>query len=449
MEDTIVAISTALGVGAISIVRVSGTDAISIVNEIFTGKDLSKVESHTVHYGFIKEENKKIDEVLITVMKSPKTFTREDIVEINCHGGIMTTKKIMELLIRKGCRVAEPGEFTKRAFLNGRIDLLEAEAVMDIIEAKTENNATLALNQLTGSISNKIESLRQEIIELLASIEVSIDYPEYDEANQATNEYLKTGIENILEKIKKIIKNSEDGIILKNGIKTVILGKPNVGKSSLLNSLLEEEKAIVTSIPGTTRDIVEGSVNIGGLILDMMDTAGIRETDDKIEEIGVQKSLEIMNQADLILYLVDSSNYQKEDLDLLNKIKDKKVIVILNKIDLKNDISLDNVSYPIVKISVKEGIGIDNLKEEIIKLFNQNKLETKDLTYLTNARSIALLKKSYDSLLSAQNSSINNMPVDITEIDLKEAWNLLGMIIGKTYEDELIDQLFSQFCLGK
>ena len=449
MEDTIVAISTALGVGAISIVRVSGTDAISIVNEIFTGKDLSKVESHTVHYGFIKEENKKIDEVLITVMKSPKTFTREDVVEINCHGGIMTTKKIMELLIRKGCRVAEPGEFTKRAFLNGRIDLLEAEAVMDIIEAKTENNATLALNQLTGSISNKIESLRQEIIELLASIEVSIDYPEYDEANQATNEYLKIGIENILEKIKKIIKNSEDGIILKNGIKTVILGKPNVGKSSLLNSLLEEEKAIVTSIPGTTRDIVEGSVNIGGLILDMMDTAGIRETDDKIEEIGVQKSLEIMNQADLILYLVDSSNYQKEDLDLLNKIKDKKVIVILNKIDLKNDISLDNVNYPIVKISVKEGIGIDNLKEEIIKLFNQNKLETKDLTYLTNARSIALLKKSYDSLLSAQNSSINNMPVDITEIDLKEAWNLLGMIIGKTYEDELIDQLFSQFCLGK
>ena len=449
MEDTIVAISTALGVGAISIVRVSGTDAISIVNEIFTGKDLSKVESHTVHYGFIKEENKKIDEVLITVMKSPKTFTREDVVEINCHGGIMTTKKIMELLIRKGCRVAEPGEFTKRAFLNGRIDLLEAEAVMDIIEAKTENNATLALNQLTGSISNKIESLRQEIIELLASIEVSIDYPEYDEANQATNEYLKTGIENILEKIKKIIKNSEDGIILKNGIKTVILGKPNVGKSSLLNSLLEEEKAIVTSIPGTTRDIVEGSVNIGGLILDMMDTAGIRETDDKIEEIGVQKSLEIMNQADLILYLVDSSNYQKEDLDLLNKIKDKKIIVILNKIDLKNDISLDYVNYPIIKISVKEGIGIDNLKEEIIKLFNQNKLETKDLTYLTNARSIALLKKSYDSLLSAQNSSINNMPVDITEIDLKEAWNLLGMIIGKTYADELIEQLFSQFCLGK
>ena len=340
MEDTIVAISTSLGVGAISIVRVSGDEAIEIVNSIFSGHDLTKVNSHTVHYGYIKEDKKIIDEVLVTVMKAPKTFTREDVVEINCHGGIMTTKKVMELLIRKGCKVAEPGEFTKRAFLNGRIDLLEAEAVMDVIEAKTESNMSLALNQLTGSISNKIEDLRQEIVELLTFIEVSIDYPEYDEANLLTNDRLKNGVQNILKKIDIILKNSEDGIILKNGIKTIILGKPNVGKSSLLNTLLEEEKAIVTSIPGTTRDVVEGSINIGGIILDMMDTAGIRKTDDKIEEIGVKKSLDLISKANLILYLIDSSSYDKEDLELLKNIKDKKVIVVINKIDLNNDIQL-------------------------------------------------------------------------------------------------------------
>ena len=448
MEDTIVAISTALGVGAISIVRVSGEDAIEIVSSIFKGHDLNKVDSHTVHYGYIKDNDKIIDEVLVTVMLAPKTFTKEDVVEINCHGGIMTTKKVMELLIRKGCRVAEPGEFTKRAFLNGRIDLLEAEAVMDVIEAKTENNASLALKQLTGSISNKIESLREDIIELLTSIEVSIDYPEYDEANILTNETLKKGVKNILKKIDIILKNSEDGIILKNGIKTIILGKPNVGKSSLLNTLLEEEKAIVTSIPGTTRDVVEGTINIGGIILDMMDTAGIRKTEDKIEEIGVKKSLDLMNQANLILYLIDSSNYQKEDLKLLQKLKNQKVIVVINKIDLKNDISLD-IPYPIIKISAKENIGIEKLKETIINLFNQNEIETEDLTYLTNARSIALLKQAKDSLESSLNSINNNMPTDISEIDLKEAWNLLGQIIGKTYEDELIDKLFSKFCLGK
>ncbi len=448
MEDTIVAISTSLGVGAISIVRVSGDEAIEIVNSIFSGHDLTKVNSHTVHYGYIKEDKKIIDEVLVTVMKAPKTFTREDVVEINCHGGIMTTKKVMELLIRKGCKVAEPGEFTKRAFLNGRIDLLEAEAVMDVIEAKTESNMSLALNQLTGSISNKIEDLRQEIVELLTFIEVSIDYPEYDEANLLTNDRLKNGVQNILKKIDIILKNSEDGIILKNGIKTIILGKPNVGKSSLLNTLLEEEKAIVTSIPGTTRDVVEGSINIGGIILDMMDTAGIRKTDDKIEEIGVKKSLDLISKANLILYLIDSSSYDKEDLELLKNIKDKKVIVVINKIDLNNDINID-IPYPIVKISAKEKIGIDELKDEITNLFNQNKLETKDLTYLTNARSIALLKQAKDSLQSSLECINNKMPTDISEIDLKEAWNLLGMIIGKTYEDELIDNLFSRFCLGK
>lgn len=451
IEDTIVAISTSLGVGAISIIRVSGDKSIELVNKIFKGKDLTKVNTHTIHYGFIYDDDNKIDEVLVSIMKSPKTFTKEDVVEINCHGGIMTTKKIVELLIRLGARQAEPGEFTKRAFLNGRIDLLEAEAVMDIIEAKSEQNLKVALNQLTGSVSKKIENLRQDIVNLLATIEVNIDYPEYEDIEQMTNSKLELGINEILNKLEIILKQSENGQIKKNGIKTVILGKPNVGKSSLLNALLEEDKAIVTDIEGTTRDIVEGTININGLVLNMIDTAGIRKTLNKIEEIGVKKSLEIMKQADLTLYLLNNNNeLTKEDEELISSLDKNKVIIVVNKIDLENNLSLASLKdYKIVKISIKDNLGIENLKNTITELFDDNKIVTKDLTYLTNARSIALLKKSKESLSASLNSIKNMMPVDMVEIDLKEAWNLLGEIIGKTYQDELIDQLFSQFCLGK
>lgn len=451
MEDTIVAISTALGVGAISIVRVSGNQALEIVNKIFLGKNLTEVKSHTIHYGYIADGNSKIDEVLVSIMLAPKTFTKEDVVEINCHGGIMTTKKIVELLLLNGCRPAEPGEFTKRAFLNGRIDLLEAEAIMDLIEAKNEKNRALAMNQLTGSISSKIDQLRQNIVTLLANIEVNIDYPEYEDIEQMTSENLKIGINKVMKELENILKRSEDGQILKNGVKTIILGKPNVGKSSLLNNLLEEEKAIVTDIAGTTRDTVEGTINLDGLLLNMIDTAGIRQTDDKIEAIGVKKSLDLMKQADLVLYLLNNNSpLSSEDYEILNQLDKNKVIIVVNKIDLPNQLDITKLTkYPLVKVSIKNNQGIDELKEEILKLFQEEKIETDDLTYLTNARSIALLREAKESLQASLEGIANNVPVDIVEIDLKEAWNKLGMIIGKTYQDELIDQLFSQFCLGK
>lgn len=448
MEDTIVAISTSVGEGAISIIRLSGNDALNIASKVFT-KDLTKVDSHTIHYGFITSNNEKIDEVLVSVMKAPKTFTREDIVEINCHGGIATTNKVLEVLLENGARLAEPGEFTKRAFLNGRIDLLEAEATMDLISSKAESARKISINTLTGETSNLIKNLRSELIKIISNIEVNIDYPEYEDIEVLTNESILPDIKKFKEKLEEIIKKSEDSKVIKEGIRVGIIGRPNVGKSSLLNSLLEEEKAIVTDVPGTTRDIVEGSLIVSGIPLNIIDTAGIRKTEDTVEKIGVEKSLKIIDTSDLLIYILNNNEeITEEEKEILEKTKNKKRIIVVNKIDLKTKLNkklLD--SY--IEISVKENIGIDKIKDEIKRLFNIGEISTNDMTYLSNARSIALLKKSLNNINDAINEINNNNPIDIVELSLKESWNNLGEVIGETYTDELLDELFSRFCLGK
>ena len=448
MEDTIVAISTSVGEGAISIIRLSGNDALTIASKVFT-KDLIKVDSHTIHYGFIKDKNEKIDEVLVSVMKAPKTFTREDIVEINCHGGIATTNKVLEVLLENGARLAEPGEFTKRAFLNGRIDLLEAEATMDLISSKAESARKISINTLTGETSNLIKNLRSELVKIISNIEVNIDYPEYEDIEVLTNESILPDIKKFKEKLEEIIKKSEDSKVIKEGIRVGIIGRPNVGKSSLLNSLLEEEKAIVTDVPGTTRDIVEGSLIVSGIPLNIIDTAGIRKTEDTVEKIGVEKSLKTIDTSDLLIYILNNNEeITEEEKEILEKTKNKKRIIVVNKIDLKTKLDknlLDNY----IEISVKENIGIDKIKDEIKRLFNIGEISTNDMTYLSNARSIALLKKSLNNINDAINEINNNNPIDIVELSLKESWNNLGEVIGETYTDELLDELFSRFCLGK
>ena len=445
MEDTIVAISTSVGEGAISIIRLSGHDALNIASKVFT-KDLTKVDSHTIHYGFITSNNEKIDEVLVSVMKAPKTFTREDIVEINCHGGIATTNKVLEVLLENGARLAEPGEFTKRAFLNGRIDLLEAEATMDLISSKAESARKISINTLTGETSNLIKNLRSELVKIISNIEVNIDYPEYEDIEVLTNESILPDIKKFKEKLEEIIKKSEDSKVIKEGIRVGIIGRPNVGKSSLLNSLLEEEKAIVTDVPGTTR---EGSLIVSGIPLNIIDTAGIRKTEDTVEKIGVEKSLKIIDTSDLLIYILNNNEeITEEEKEILEKTKNKKRIIVVNKIDLKTKLNkklLD--SY--IEISVKENIGIDKIKDEIKRLFNIGEISTNDMTYLSNARSIDLLKKSLNNINDAINEINNNNPIDIVELSLKESWNNLGEVIGETYTDELLDELFSRFCLGK
>ena len=450
MDDTIAAISTALGVGAISIIRVSGNESIEIVKKIFKGKDLTKVPTHTINYGYIVDNNEIIDEVLVTIMLSPKTFTKENIVEINSHGGITTTNKILELLLTNGARLAEPGEFTKRAFLNGRIDLIEADGIMNLISAKSDKARELSINQLSGKVSNLIKDLRKDIVEIISNIEVNIDYPEYDDIEVLTNEKLSPKLLDIKDKLTNIIKKSEDTKIINQGIKIGIIGRPNVGKSSLLNNLLEEEKAIVTDIEGTTRDIVEGTINLNGILLNIIDTAGIRETDNIVEKIGVEKSKEIINNSDLIIMILNNNEeLTKEDIELLNIIKNKKHIIISNKIDLDSKLDYSKLPKDIIKVSILKNKGIDELKQRIIKLFNLGVLETEDLTYLSDARSISLLKKSLSKINESINAINNNEPIDIVELYIKNAWEYLGEIIGETYTDELLDDLFSRFCLGK
>lgn len=451
MNDTIVAISTALGIGAISIIRVSGDDAIKKVNSIFIGKNLEKVASHTINYGHISENEKIIDEVLISVMHAPKTFTRENIVEINCHGGIATTNKILEMLLNIGCRLAEPGEFAKRAFLNGRIDLIEAEGIMDLINSKTEQSRELAINQVGGKVSNLIKTLRQKILEVIANIEVNIDYPEYEDIEELTIKDLEKKMKNIKKQITKILEESENGKIIKEGIKTVIIGKPNVGKSSILNKLIDEDKAIVTDIPGTTRDIVEGTLNIGGLLLNIIDTAGIRKTEDVVESIGVKKSLELTDKSDLVLYVLNNNEeITKEDLEIISKLKYKNYIIIINKIDLDKKIEEKYLTDSnIVYMSTKDNLGFEELKNCIKEMYNLEKIITQDLTYLTNARSISILKNIVKIIEDIEKGIVNSEYIDMLEIDLKNMWQQLGEIIGETYEDELIEQLFKQFCLGK
>lgn len=453
MNDTICAIASAQGVGAISIIRVSGEESTKIVDKIFQGKNLTKVESHTINYGHIVDNNEIIDEVLVSVMKSPKTFTTEDVVEINTHGGIAATNRTLELLLENGCRLAEPGEFTKRAFLNGRIDLLEAEAVMDMIDAKTENQRKMAINQIDGKTSNLINELRNDMVQIISNINVNIDYPEYDDVDIITNDILIPKIKKLKEKISKILKESENGKIIKEGIKTSIIGRPNVGKSSLLNALLQEEKAIVTDIAGTTRDIVEGQIKINGIILNMIDTAGIRKTEDIIESIGVEKSLKIMEEADLILFMINNNEELSNDIiELINKINNKKYLILINKKDLETKINKEELNVAknrIVELSIINNQGIEELKEKIIEMFNINELETKDPTYLSNSRSISILKRCLKRVEDIEKSLEDNMPIDMIELDIKNIWEELGTINGTNYEEELLDEMFSRFCLGK
>ena len=449
MDDTIAAISTAQGVGAISIIRVSGTDAIKIVSKIFSNKKLYDAPSHTIHYGYIMDGDERIDEVLVTIMRAPKTFTKEDIVEINAHGGIMTTDKILELLLVNGCRLAEPGEFTKRAFLNGRIDLTEAEGVMDLINSKTDISRKIALNQVGGKVSSMISDLRDELAGIIANIEVNIDYPEYEDIEEMTIEKINSNLSELESKIDKILKESKNGEILTNGIKTAIVGKPNVGKSSLLNRLIGEDKAIVTDIQGTTRDSVEATLRIDNLILNLIDTAGIRKTEDVVESIGVDKSLKLIDEADLILFVVNyNEKLSHDDLVILDKLKDKNYITIVNKTDLDKKIDDDKLSN-VVYVSALNDDNIDEIGNKIKKLFDLEKIETTDLTYLTSARSGAILRKVLDSVKAVRKGIEENYPIDMVEIDLKDIWNLLGEIIGESYDEELLDQLFSRFCVGK
>ena len=448
MEDTITAISTTTGVGAISIIRLSGIDAIKIVNKVFT-KDLTNAESHTIHYGYIKDKEEKIDEVLVSIMKAPKTFTREDIVEINCHGGIATTNKVLELLLENGARLAEPGEFTKRAFLNGRIDLLEAEATMDLISSKSETARKISINTLTGETSNLIKSLRSDLVQIISNIEVNIDYPEYEDVEEMTNDKVLPNIQKFRTRLVDIIKKSEDSKVIKEGIKVGIIGKPNVGKSSLLNSLIEEEKAIVTNIPGTTRDIVEGTLILGGITLNITDTAGIRESKDIVEMLGVEKSLKIIDSSDLVIFILNNNEeLSNEEKELLDKLKNKKKIIVINKIDLESKLDKSMLD-DYIEISVKENIGIDKIKNKIRDLFNIGEIKSNDLTYLSNARTISLLKKSLNIIDNTIKEINSNSPIDIVELGLKDAWNTLGEVIGATYKEELLDELFSRFCLGK
>ena len=451
MEDTICAISTASGVGAISIIRVSGNESIKIVNKIFKGKDLTKVESHTINYGKIINNNKIIDEVLVSIMKAPKTFTMEDVVEINCHGGIAITNKILEILLMNGCRLAEPGEFTKRAFLNGRIDRIEAESVMDLINAKTEQSRKMAINGLNGEVSKIIKNLKNKELKILSNIEVNIDYPEYDDIEVLTNEKILPDLESLKEEMKEVIKKSYDGKIIKEGITTSIIGKPNVGKSSLLNMLLEEDKAIVTDIEGTTRDIVEGQVIIDGIILNILDTAGIRETDNTVEKIGVEKSIELIDNSDLLIFVLNNNEkITKEEIELLKKVKDKNYIIVINKCDLENKLNIDDLKLDnIIKMSVLKNKGLSILKEKIKEIYNLEKIQTSDLTYLSNSKDIALLKTSLKFIESAIKNINNNVPIDMVEIDIKESCEKLNEILGESYNDNLLNEMFANFCLGK
>jgi tRNA modification GTPase len=458
--DTIAAISTPMGEGAIAIVRLSGDEAFDIGAKVFRGMkgtSMKEFASHTIHYGHIIDPDTEqvVEEVMVSVMRGPKTFTREDIIEINCHGGLVSVNKVLQLVLKHGARLAEPGEFTKRAFLNGRIDLSQAEAVMDLIRAKTDRAMNVALNQMEGRLSKLIRKLRQEILETLAHVEVNIDYPEYDDVEEMTHGVLMEKSKRVRNEIDKLIQTSEQGKILREGLSTVIIGRPNVGKSSLLNSLVHENKAIVTDIPGTTRDVIEEYVNVRGVPLRLVDTAGIRETEDIVERIGVERSRQVLKEADLILLVLNyADELTHEDEQLFEAVKGMDVIVIVNKTDLPQKIDLDRVrelakEHPLVTTALLEEEGIDELEEAISSLFFAGSIEAGDMTYVSNSRHIALLNQASQAINEAINSVEMGTPIDIAQIDLTRTWELLGEIIGDSVHESLIDQLFSQFCLGK
>lgn len=455
--DTIAAISTPMGEGAIAIVRLSGEDSIEIANKLFKGKSLKEVASHTIHYGHIvdPESGVTVEEVMISVMKGPKTFTRENVVEINCHGGLVSVNKVLQLTLENGARLAEPGEFTKRAFLNGRIDLSQAEAVMDLIRAKTDRAMSVAIGQMEGRLSKLIQRLRQELLETLAHVEVNIDYPEYDDVEEMTHSLLIGKARSVQGEIEKLLQTSNQGKILREGLSTVIVGRPNVGKSSLLNSLVHENKAIVTDIPGTTRDVIEEYVNVKGVPLRLLDTAGIRETEDIVERIGVERSRQVLKEADLILLVLNyNDELTLEDERLFEAVQGMDVIVIVNKTDLPQKLNLDKVkelagNYPLVTTSLLEDLGVEQLEEAIASLFFSGSIDSQDMTYVSNSRHIALLTQAKRSIQEAINGIESGVPIDLVQIDLTRTWELLGEIIGDAVHESLIDQLFSQFCLGK
>ena len=460
MSETIAAISTALGEGAIGIVRLSGKEAFDIADKIIKlpkNKTVKSVDSHTINYGHVVDPKtkEKIEEIMVVKMASPRTYTCEDIVEINCHGGIRTIQKILSLCLDNGARIAEPGEFTKRAFLNGRIDLSQAEAVIDFIKSKTDEASLLANNQMQGRLSNLIKRLRAEILDILAVVEVNIDYPEYDDLEiETTNTILKKSV-TIKRDLENLLETSKQGKIIKDGLNTAIIGRPNVGKSSLLNNLLQENKAIVTDIAGTTRDVLEEYVNIKGVPIKLIDTAGIRETDDIVEQIGVERSKKALEQADLILFLLNSSEELTEkDKELIKLTENKQTIVILNKLDLETKIDIDEVrkisyNHPIIRTSMTTYEGIESLEKNIREMFFDGKAKPKDATYLSNTRQINLITRALTSLNDAINAAEQGLEVDMVLIDYTTTFNLLGEVIGEDTSEELINELFSRFCLGK
>lgn len=439
MKDTIVAISTSLQEGAIAIVRLSGDQAIEMVNSFFS-RDLSTVKSHQVVYGTIQDDQGLVDEVLVSIFRAPKTYTKEDVVEINCHGGIIVTRQILQLCLASGARLARPGEFTQRAFLNGRIDLTQAESVMDILEAQNSRNARAAISGIKGSVSKLIEPLCESLLEIIATIEVNIDYPEYDDVQELTQEVLLPKAKQWHQQIEEIIIKAQGAYQIKKGIKTAIVGKPNVGKSSLLNALLEEEKAIVTDIAGTTRDIVEGVVNCGGVTLHLLDTAGIRETKDAVEKIGIERSLKVLDEAELCLVILDASQPLDEmDKELLEKTKDKNRIIVYNKSDIQKG---EGISISAANSEVKP------LIEAIEKQF-EKQLHYSDEDTLNNERQIGLAMLAKESMNQAIEALQMQVEIDLVTIDLQKGYNALREILGKVSKDDLLDALFSRFCLGK
>lgn len=450
MEDTIAAVATTVGESSINVIRISGKESINVVNKIFS-KNLNNVETHTVHYGFILENNEKIDEVFVSVFLAPKSFTTENIVEISVHGGTTSVNKVMELVLSNGARLAEPGEFLKRAFLNGRIDLTQAEAVGDLINAQTESSRKMAIKGVDKQIYKVINNLKEKVLALIANIEVNIDYPEYEDAIVVTNDMIANSSVYIKEEINKLLKNSKKGLLIKNGLKIVIVGKPNVGKSSILNALLDENKAIVTNIKGTTRDIVTGALIIDGVKIDILDTAGIRETNDVVESIGVEKSIDAINEADLVLFVIDSeSGFDKEDNEVLDKIRDKEVLVVYNKNDINKDYVCDELKkYPSININTFEENMIELLKEKISEIFDLKSIAESNYTYISNARQIALLNKCLDIISDIENSLNFEVQVDLIEIDVKRLWETLSEITGEVNSDDLLNEIFSKFCLGK
>ncbi|MEC9484650.1 MAG: tRNA uridine-5-carboxymethylaminomethyl(34) synthesis GTPase MnmE [Candidatus Izemoplasma sp.] len=447
-NETIAAISTAIGESAISIVRLSGDNAISIVNKVFKGADLTCVKSRTIHYGHLVDNDQTLDEVMVSVFRGPKSFTTEDVVEINCHGGMFVASKVLELMLKKGARPATPGEFTMRAFLHGRIDLTQAEAVMDVIHANSNMSLTLANKGLDGVVYNLVQSLRKDLLHIIAQIEVNIDYPEYDEVEQLTQEEIKPRVNTLIKRFTDILDRAEVGKIIREGIDTAIIGRPNVGKSSILNALLREEKAIVTEIQGTTRDIVEGTLNIGGIMLNLIDTAGIRESSDRIESIGIQKAKEVIQKAQLILFVLDNNQpLTEDDKQLLALTDNKKRIIIINKVDL--DKALHHEFEQTVEMSALNKQGLEDLENTIKDMFVHGAIKQDYSQVVSNARHIALIKSAKKALQDASQSIEDGMAVDMIEIDLKDAWNILGEIIGETSSTALLDELFSNFCLGK